>query len=351
MSEARQLYDQLAILSPLMLALSAATPIYRGYLSDIDVRWNVISASCDDRTDEEKGLAPLKESRRVIRTSRYSSIDSFLFSNDPSLNDIPLTVDEGLLKQLEEAHVDAPIARHIAHLFIRDPLVIYQSRIDLNDEVETDHFENIQSTNWQSVRFKPPPPGSGIGWRVEFRTLEVQLTDFENAAFAVFLVLLTKVITLFEIDMYLPISLVNVNMARAHARDAIHTQKFYFAHKQNSDDSSRKPTQMTLNEIINGFAGNADTPAFPGLVPLVSSYLDTRSHSAAERAQIGQYLDLISARASGKLATTATWYRNFVTSHPQYHHDSRVTPEIAYDLLSLCAEISKENKRIPGLSI
>ena len=33
--------------------------------------------------------------------------------------------------------------------------------------------QNIQSTNWQSMRFKPPPPNSPIGWRVEFRPMEV----------------------------------------------------------------------------------------------------------------------------------------------------------------------------------
>ena len=35
------------------------------------------------------------------------------------------------------------------------------------------HLQNIQSTNWQSMRFKPPPPNSKIGWRVEFRPLNV----------------------------------------------------------------------------------------------------------------------------------------------------------------------------------
>lgn len=40
----------------LQLALSAASPIYRGYLSDIDTRWSVISQSVDDRTREERGL-------------------------------------------------------------------------------------------------------------------------------------------------------------------------------------------------------------------------------------------------------------------------------------------------------
>jgi len=33
-----------------------------------------------------------------------------------------------------------------------------------------------------AMRLKLPPSNADIGWRVEFRTMEVQLTDFENAA-------------------------------------------------------------------------------------------------------------------------------------------------------------------------
>jgi len=71
--EARHLYDQLAVICPIMvklssnllsvslmlyiqLAISAATPVYRGYLCDIDCRWDIISGSVDDRTKEELGL-------------------------------------------------------------------------------------------------------------------------------------------------------------------------------------------------------------------------------------------------------------------------------------------------------
>ena len=39
-------------------------------------------------------------------------------------------------------------------------------------------FQNIQSTNWQTMRFKPPPPNSNIGWRVEFRPMEVEYKKF-----------------------------------------------------------------------------------------------------------------------------------------------------------------------------
>lgn len=50
------MYDQLAVLSPIMLALTAATPILKGRLVDTDVRWNTIATSVDDRTPAERGL-------------------------------------------------------------------------------------------------------------------------------------------------------------------------------------------------------------------------------------------------------------------------------------------------------
>ena len=30
--------------------------------------------------------------------------------------------------------------------------------IELNDKESMDHFESLQSTNWQTCRWKPPPP-------------------------------------------------------------------------------------------------------------------------------------------------------------------------------------------------
>jgi glutamate--cysteine ligase catalytic subunit len=72
--EARRMYDALIPVGPIMvcvfrapihilayasiqLALTAASPVWRGYLSDIDCRWNVIAGSVDDRTAEERGRA------------------------------------------------------------------------------------------------------------------------------------------------------------------------------------------------------------------------------------------------------------------------------------------------------
>lgn len=36
--------------------MSAASPIWRGYLAEIDCRWNVLCAMSDDRTAEERGF-------------------------------------------------------------------------------------------------------------------------------------------------------------------------------------------------------------------------------------------------------------------------------------------------------
>ena len=53
--EAKTLYDQLTPMCPIMQAMTASAPIYRGYLADIDCRWDVLAESVDDRTKEERG--------------------------------------------------------------------------------------------------------------------------------------------------------------------------------------------------------------------------------------------------------------------------------------------------------
>lgn len=53
LEEARTLHDQLCPLSALMLALTAGSPCYKGYLVDTDSRWHVTQALNDDRSMEE----------------------------------------------------------------------------------------------------------------------------------------------------------------------------------------------------------------------------------------------------------------------------------------------------------
>ncbi|XP_045529683.1 glutamate--cysteine ligase catalytic subunit isoform X1 [Pieris brassicae] len=326
-TEARTLYDQLAPLCPIMLALSAASPVYRGFLTDVDCRWNVISGSVDCRTREERGLEPLKNNQFRIQKSRYDSIDSYLSAEHEKYNDIQIVHDPKIYRRLREGGIDHPLALHVAHLFIRDSVSLFSEKVHQDDENDTDHFENIQSTNWQTMRFKPPPPNSRIGWRVEFRPCEAQLTDFENAAYVCFVVLLTRVILSYRLNFVMPISKVDENMQRAQRRGACTQQKFWFRRDVRSPDVDAY-AEMTIDEIVNGKDG-----VFPGLIPLIESYLSGMDVDADTHCSVQQYLKLIQRRASGEISTMATWIRQFVTSHPEYKKDSVVTERINYDLL------------------
>ncbi|KAI9023558.1 glutamate-cysteine ligase-domain-containing protein [Phycomyces nitens] len=351
--EARRLYDQLAPMTPVMLALTAAAPIFRGYLADVDCRWNVIAAAVDDRTRQERGLEPLKDDRFVINKSRYDSIDTYLSTdkiNKPKYNDLDLVYDHDIYDKLRKNDIDDLLAKHVSHLFIRDPLVIFKELLEQDDTKSSDHFENLQSTNWQTVRFKPPPPNSDIGWRVEFRSMEVQLTDFENAAFSVFIVLLTRVILSYGLNLYIPISKIDINMQTAQKRGAVLNEKFYFRKNiftSQSDTQSEDEDAyelMTINEIINGKENG-----FSGFVPLIHHYLESTNIDVQTRCKLSSYLSLISRRASGELMTGAAYLRQFVMNHPAYKHDSVVSPEITFDLVETVDKIAKGELKVPEL--
>ena len=54
------------------------------------------------------------------------------------------------------------------------------------------------------------------------------MTDFENAAFATFIVLLSRAILHFDLNFYVPIKKFDENMEKAHVRDAVLHEKFRF---------------------------------------------------------------------------------------------------------------------------
>ena len=58
--------------------------------------------------------------------------------------------------------------------------------------------------------------------------MEVQITDFENAALTIFVALLSRAVLHFSLNFYMKISEVDENMARASARGAALEQKFLF---------------------------------------------------------------------------------------------------------------------------
>lgn len=349
----RRLYDTLLPLTPVFLALTAATLVFKGTLADQDVRWNVIARAVDDRTPIERDVPPLEGHKAYggvalsraaslgrITKSRYESVSSYLGDLKDGLfthfkeqyNDITLEMNESVRKSLlESPDFDDQLANHFAHLFIRDPLVLFSEKVrTLDDDFDDDHFQNIQSTNWQTLRFKPPaahPHGclSGTpGWRVEFRPMEIQVTDFENAAFSVFLVLVAKAILKFAPDWYIPISQIDENMETAHKRDSVLNDGFWFK-------GSEGLVKMSIDEIVNG------SVRFEGLVSMVERYLE--GEDVPE--EIKYYIKLISGRAAGKIPTFSHYSRDFIRGHPQYNHDSLVGDAVNYDFLKRVQEISE----------
>ncbi|KAI9694835.1 MAG: Zn finger-containing GTPase- Activating Protein for ARF [Bathelium mastoideum] len=385
--EGRIMYDQLSPLGPILLALTAATPIYKGFLADTDVRWNQISRAVDDRTPEELGEQPLKHDRWRIPKSRYASNSTYIAQDlrlRPEYLDSDLIVDPALRQRLLDGGMDPLLATHFAHLFIRDPIVVFAEDLKELNLDAADHFENLQSTNWQHMRFKPPPPGSDTGWRVEFRSMEIQLTDFENAAFAIFIVLVTRAILSFDLDFYIPIARVTENMETAHARDAVNGERFWFRKNpfpekqtKGSDEAgsrgSSRPASpkrrvddeyalMSIDEIVNGqtpcssngatsntmmpsSSGRESDEVFPGLIPLVESYLDSVNVDVETRCELAKYLSLISKRASGELWTVAKWLRGFVRSHEEYRRDSVINEKITFDLVKAAERVAREEGR------
>lgn len=304
----------------------------------------------DDRTDEELGLKPLNENKFLIAKSRYDSIDSYLSPSGSQYNDINLTHDSAIYDELRKNGVDHLLAQHIAHIFIRDPLVLIKEKLNnLDDESdECEFFENIQSTNWQSMRFKPPPlksdPSNPIGWRVEFRPMELQLTDFENAAFSCLVILLTHAIQKLHVNFLMPISKVDENMNRAQRIDACLQEKFHFRLNIFDTDEECQLEEMSIDEIMNG------SDRFKGILIILGEYLNSlRSENELDQAtfdQIHRYLDLIKSRANGSVATPASMIRKLVREHPLYKFDSVVTPEINYDLIQkLYANLNESKEK------
>ena len=101
------------------------------------------------------------------------------------------------------------------------------------------------------MRFKPPPSvDSKIGWRVEFRTMDIQMTDFENSALIVTLGMILNVINNYDVNLIMPISKIDENMERAHIVDGVLTQKFWFKSNIVSTNSDYRVNKLKSTDYL-----------------------------------------------------------------------------------------------------
>ncbi|OKP01357.1 Glutamate--cysteine ligase [Penicillium subrubescens] len=350
-TEARWLYDQLIPLGHVLLAMTAATPIWKGYLVDTDIRWQRFGDLVDDRRPGEMDFLP----------PRWTWNRTYLSREKPPMleGSTPLQpMDKTIKSRLLEGGMDDALAEHFASILTRDPLLLTRADLDNLNDSNTRLFELLHGCVWHHVRFKPPLTDNGPGWCVEFRPMEVQLTDFENAAFAIFMYLLSRAITTFHLNFYLPFDMIGESWETAQKRNAAVEGRFWFRRsgwsskyhrndhsvksmcKDSADhqDAEKECKLMTVDEIVNG-EGNSGS--FPGLLAMVWEYLDYTNVPSVEKAKLAPYLDLIQQRANSTNPTPASWMRQFVRQHEDYHRDSYVSEKVCYDMME---EISVLNK-------
>ena len=300
MDEAIYLYDALIPITPIMLAISAATPIFKGEMSDWDCRWNIVAGSVDDR--------PIKEQKNLSK-SRFGTVSRYLSEGGQKFNDDPKAlIDTVAYSRLLEGGIPKNLATHIAHLYIRDPLAIYRELIHQNKEESTDHFDNIQSTNWQSLRFKPPSKEGTNGWKVEFRVMDVQFEDLDNARLIAFMAILVRSIVsappkLWQ-QFYMPITLVDQNIERAHERNSVTLGKFWWP----SQDEPEKLVEISAKEILQMI--------YPLLTKVVCDELDYNGQKVGIDA-----LGFVLNRVQGEEPTDAMRIRSF------FENGKPITPE------------------------
>jgi len=167
----------------------------------------------DDRSPRER--------KAGLQKSRYSSINYFI-SNDKRnfkrYSDNKFTINKRFRKYLlkrskeEGLKIDNALANHLAYLHVRDNICVFKDK--LHDIPEcTFHFEAFQSSNWNDVRLKPPPSlDSTIGWRVEFRSPECQISPEQNFLISHGVQLIQRLIVnkSLSLNFYIPISLVRI---------------------------------------------------------------------------------------------------------------------------------------------
>ncbi len=56
-------------------------------------------------------------------------------------NDIPVIYEQEDFDALIKGGIDAQLAQHIAHLFIRDPVSLFSEKIHQDNTKDSDHFE------------------------------------------------------------------------------------------------------------------------------------------------------------------------------------------------------------------
>lgn len=216
------------------------------------------------------------------------------------------------------------------------------------------HFDLVQSTNWNNVRFKPPSSfDCKLGWLMEFRSMDVPITAREKTALIFFVTMFTRIILdpKLRINFYIPISKADDNFARCILMNADISEKFrfrkYFCDYLHGKNTKKDDTvEVTLAELLEG---NHEFDGFKALIKAFIKVNDDDLKNESKRLgydiadRIWEVYDFYVARCKNELMSNARFLRNFIRSHEDYKFDSRVPDSIVTDLLDKVLEIQRND--------
>ncbi|CAJ1368448.1 unnamed protein product [Effrenium voratum] len=361
LSDARYLYDQLLVLAPLFLPLTASSPFWRGMIAATDTRIEAFRETWDDRTVEETRQQAPRNSRAATSPQVFLADSGPLLTKD--YNDVDVAVHEPSLQRLLAAGVDVRLARHVAQLFVRDPLNVFRERLELDNATVGDHWEQLQSSNWGTVRFKPPParasnPRGEIGWRVELRT--AQATDFENAAVVAIARVLAEVILEERWDLYMQISRVEQNLERSGGVGAVCQQRFFFRADflgrggagggRPYPDTSAAPESRETGDSVADFSLEEILFSKLGVFTRCVSFMQ-QQHREGKCSDdtlklFSSYVELFRRRTRGELPTPAAWLRRRLANHPAYQGGPELPGEFVRDMATLASSLSETPRSV-----
>lgn len=173
--------------------------------------------------------------------------------------------------------------------------------------------------------------------------------------------LLTNICNHLDVNFLMPISMVDANMERAHKRDALLKEKFWFNtrcfdpskpmsellkhHGLRSSESSTlgkepKYEELYIHEILLGTGDE-----FPGLLSIIKTFLASQKYQAELNEQFDHILDFVLARSRGEVPTGASFIRQYIHKHPLYRKDSKISPCLHFNLI--CQIMKLNNDHVP----
>ena len=277
-----QLHDAFSLLGPILMSLSCSTPIIHGKLLDTDGRWNIISQSTDDRSQN-------------VGKARFSNIPMFILPEGKNYNDQIVSKDDYIFNCLLNNGVPDQLAHLFAHILNHDPLVMFDSHFHESSN-DLNCLNTYISTFWKSVRIKLPynELSNETGWRVEFRVLDLQMTDFENAAFAVSSLLICKAMVWRNYFPYCKISQLDSDISLAIKPNSCLWGKFNWGDKK-----------LSIKDIFDNNGSNS-------LLTICQQYLHYLNLSEIEFNLYMKYLNHVYRLSTGEVKTTATDIRDTI---------------------------------------